>query len=120
MSSTLPHCLVDCGIFIDPVLQKNYSARVDQLRRIVKSAGGRVPSSNIGLMLTGRKVFSSEKRLSDTKRAVRICLVHDGPETKDMTRPMDLGHGDQALEHRQYNILEFGRFLRRRIFTDKT
>jgi hypothetical protein len=119
MSSTLPQCLADCGLFIDPVLQKNYSARADQIRRIVKSAGGGVASSNIGLILTGRKVFSSEKRLGDTKRAVRIHLRDDVPETKSITRPKDASDEDQDVEHRVYNILEFGRFLRRRIFHKK-
>jgi hypothetical protein len=71
-------------------------------------------------MLIGRKMFSSEKKLSDTEKAVRICLLDDGPETKDMTRPKDASAEDQDVEHRVYNILEFGRFLRRRIFTDKT
>jgi hypothetical protein len=72
----------------------------------------------MGLMLIGRKVFSSEKRLRDTERAVRIYLSDDRPETKHMTRPIDLGPEDQALEHRVYDLLKFGRFLRRRIFNN--
>jgi len=70
-------------------------------------------------MLTGRKVFGSEKRLSDTERVVRIYLLDDGPGTKGITRPEDTGDEDQDLEHRTYNILDFGRFLRRRIFHDR-
>jgi len=70
-------------------------------------------------MLIGSKVFSSEKRLNGTKRAVRIYLLDNGPETKGTTKLMDAGDADQDLEHRVYNILEFGRFLRRRIFNNK-
>lgn len=65
-------------------------------------------------------MFSSEKKLSDTKRAVRIYLLDDGPETESIRRPKDASDEDQDVEHRVYNILEIGRFLRRRIFTDKT
>jgi hypothetical protein len=70
-------------------------------------------------MLTGRKVFSSEKSLSDTKRAVRIYLLDGGPDTKDMTRSTKAADADQDVEHRVYSFLDFGRFLRRRIFHDK-
>ena len=70
-------------------------------------------------MLTGRKVFGSEKRLSDTERVVRIYLLDDGPGTKGITRPKDASDEDKDLEDRTYNILDFSRFLRRRIFHAK-
>ena len=67
-------------------------------------------------MLTGRKVFSSEKDLSDTKRAVRIYLLDDGQVTNKISRPLSSGAGDEDPGYRVYDVLQLGRFLRRRIF----
>jgi len=73
-----------------------------------------------GRTLTGRHVLSSEKELSDTNRAVRICLLDDGQETNTISRPLSSGAGDEDPGYRVYDVLEFGRFLRRRIYKIKT
>lgn len=71
-------------------------------------------------MLTGRKVFkSTEKFTSDTKRALRIYLCDYSQETQDRTKPKGFRNAEQDLGHRVYDMLEFGRFLRQRIFHKK-